>query len=163
MSDTGSSPQDPRSPDGPQDRIERETLIAASLDRVWSLVTQPGFWVAEEASPAGATAREGESIVARNPQYGDYPVRVEKVEPQTYVAYRWASAFPGEELRADNSTLVEFTLTSEGDKTRLRVVESGFAALVGSEELRAHAVRDNTVGWPQELDALKRRAEQSAA
>ncbi|TDU80274.1 activator of Hsp90 ATPase-like protein [Streptomyces sp. KS 21] len=83
--------------------------------------------------------------------------------PQTYLAYRWASAFPGEELREDNSTLVEFTLTAEGDKTRLRVVESGFATLSGPEDLRAKAVKDNTGGWPQVLDALKKRTEQSSA
>lgn len=145
-----------------EDRIERETLIAASLERVWSLVTQPGFWVADKASLPGTVAREGETLLAKNPEYGDFPVRVEKVEPQTYVAYRWASAFPGEELRADNSTLVEFTLTVEGDKTRLSVVESGFAALAGSEELRSRAVKDNTGGWPEELDALKSRAEHPA-
>jgi uncharacterized protein YndB with AHSA1/START domain len=114
-----------------EDRIERETLIAAPLERVWSLVTQPGFWVADEASLPGTVAREGESMIAKNPHHGDFPVRVEKVEPPTYVAYRWTSAFPGQELREDNSTLVEFTLTAEGDKTRLRVVESGFAALAG--------------------------------
>ncbi len=142
------------------DRIERETLISAPLERVWSLVAEPGFWVAEKASLPGSVAKEGESMVARNPEYGDFPVRVEKVEPPTYLAYRWASAFPGQELREDNSTLVEFTLTPEGDKTRLRVVESGFASLAGSEELRRKAVRDNTGGWPQELDALKARAEQ---
>lgn len=145
-----------------EDRIERETLIAASLDRVWSLVTQPGFWVADKASLPGTMANEGETMLAKNPEYGDFPVRVEKVEPQTYVAYRWASAFPGEELRPDNSTLVEFTLTTEGDKTRLTVVESGFAALAGSEEVRSKAVKDNTGGWPEELDALKARAEQLA-
>ncbi|WP_116209592.1 SRPBCC domain-containing protein [Streptomyces olivoreticuli] len=142
-----------------EDRIERETLIEAPLDRVWSLVAEPGFWVGDKASLPGTVAREGESMVARNPEYGDFPVHVEKVEPPTYLAYRWASAFPGQELREDNSTLVEFTLTPEGDKTRLRVVESGFASLAGSEELRRKAVRDNTGGWPQELDALKVRAE----
>lgn len=142
-----------------EDRIERETLIAAPLERVWSLVTQPGFWVAEEADLPGTEAREGESMVATNAQYGDFPVRVERVEPPTYVAYRWASAFPGQELRADNSTLVEFTLTPEGDKTRLRVVESGFAALAASEELRRRALEDNSGGWPQVLDALRARAE----
>jgi uncharacterized protein YndB with AHSA1/START domain len=142
-----------------EDRIERETLIAAPLERVWSLVAQPGFWVADEATLPGTVAREGDSMVARNAEYGDFPVRVEKVEPPTYLAYRWASAFPGEELREDNSTLVEFTLTSEGDKTRLRVVESGFASLGGSEELRNKAVEDNTGGWPQVLDALRTRAE----
>jgi uncharacterized protein YndB with AHSA1/START domain len=142
-----------------EDRIERETLIAAPLERVWSLVAQPGFWVAEEASLPGTVAREGESMVAKNAEYGEFPVRVEKVEPPTYLAYRWASAFPGAELRENNSTLVEFTLSPDGDKTRLRVVESGFAALAGSEELRSKAVEDNTGGWPGVLDALKKRAE----
>ncbi|MEW2489507.1 SRPBCC domain-containing protein [Streptomyces sp. NPDC048411] len=145
-----------------EDRIERETLIEARVERVWSLVADPGFWVADKANLPGIAAKEGESVVAKNAEYGDFPVRVEKVEPPTYVAYRWASAFPGEELREDNSTLVEFTLTPEGDKTRLRVVESGFAALAGSEELRSKAVKDNTGGWPQVFDALKTRAEQSA-
>jgi uncharacterized protein YndB with AHSA1/START domain len=143
-----------------EDRIERETLIAAPLERVWSLVAEPGFWVADKASLPGTVAKEGESMVAKNAKYGDFPVRVEKVKPPTYLAYRWASAFPGEELREDNSTLVEFTLTPEGDKTRLRVVESGFSALAGPEELRNQAVKDNAGGWPQELDALKTRAEQ---
>ncbi|MET7861464.1 SRPBCC domain-containing protein [Streptomyces sp. NPDC005318] len=146
-----------------EDRIERETLIGAPLARVWTLVAEPGFWVADKASLPGTVAEEGASMVAKNAEYGDFPVRVEKVEPPTYLAYRWASAFPGEELREDNSTLVEFTLTPEGDKTRLRVVESGFATLAGSEELRGRAVKDNTGGWPQELDALKARAEESSA
>ncbi|MCJ0874409.1 SRPBCC domain-containing protein [Streptomyces sp. AP-93] len=145
------------------DRIERDTLIEASLERVWSLVAEPGFWVADEGSLTGTVAREGESIVAKNSEYGEFPVRVEKVEPPTYLAYRWASAFPGQELREDNSTLVEFTLSREGNKTRLRVVESGFAALAGSEELRGKALKDNTGGWPQVLDAFKKRAEQPAS
>ncbi|MER5727205.1 SRPBCC domain-containing protein [Streptomyces sp. NPDC002138] len=146
-----------------ENRIERETLIEASLDRVWSLVTEPGFWVADEANLTGVAGKEGEVKTAKNAEYGDFPVRVEKIEPQTYLAYRWASAFPGQELREDNSTLVEFTLSREGDKTRLRVVESGFAALAGSEELRSRAVKDNTGGWPQVLDAFKKRAEQPSA
>ncbi|WLQ40044.1 SRPBCC domain-containing protein [Streptomyces laculatispora] len=146
-----------------EDRIERETLIEAPLDRVWSLVAQPGFWVADKTSLPGTVAREGESLVAKNSEHGDFPVRVEKVEPPTYLAYRWTSAFPGEELREDNSTLVEFTLAPEGEKTRLRVIESGFGALAGSEELRGQNLKDHTEGWPQELDALKKRAEQPSA
>ncbi|MQA03154.1 MAG: polyketide cyclase [Streptosporangiales bacterium] len=145
------------------DRIERDTLIAAPLERVWSLVAEPGFWATDETNPSGAVAKEGESAVARHTEHGDFPVRVEKVEPPTYVAYRWVSAFPGEELREDNSTLVEFTLSREGDKTRLRVVESGFAALPTSDENRRNVIKDHTAGWPQCFDALKTRAEQLAA
>ncbi|MEU8310290.1 SRPBCC domain-containing protein [Actinomadura sp. NPDC048955] len=151
------------------DRIERDTLIAASLERVWSLVTEPGFWVSEEASIwkgddgrlNGRVASEGESMRAKNPNLGEVAVRVEKVEPTTYVAYRWSSAFPGEELREDNSTLVEFTLSVEDGKTRLHVAESGFAALTGSEALREEAFRFNTDGWPQVFQAVMNRAEQA--
>jgi uncharacterized protein YndB with AHSA1/START domain len=146
-----------------EDRIERETLIAAPLERVWRLVAQPGFWVADKASLPGTVAEEGASMVVKNSEHGDFPLRVEKVEPPTYLAYRWTSAFPGEELREDNSTLVEFTLTEEGDRTRLRVVESGFAALACSEELRSQNLKDHTDGWPKELDALRTRAEQPSA
>jgi uncharacterized protein YndB with AHSA1/START domain len=144
------------------DRIERETLIEAPLERVWPLVAEPGFWaVVDPTEVAGTQAREGESMVAPNAQYGDFPVRVERVEPPTYVAYRWASAFPGAELRDDNTTLVEFTLIPEGDKTRLRVVESGFGDLAGTEDLRRKALEDNTGGWAEVIAGLKARVEQS--
>lgn len=139
------------------DRIERETLIEASPERVWQLVTEPGFWVASQ--PSGS-AVEGETTVCKNEQYGDFPVRVETVTPQTYVAYRWASAFAGEDLSADNTTLVEFTLVPEGSGTRLRVVESGFAALKASPEVQAKAHADNTGGWLEVLDGFKKRAEE---
>lgn len=58
---------------------------------------------------------------------------------------------------------MEFTLTPEGDQTRLRVVESGFAELAGSEELRSQNLKDHSGGWPLELGALKTRAEEPQA
>ena len=147
-----------------EDRIERETLIEAPIDRVWALVNEPGWWaVHDPAEVAGTVAREGETVIAPHSAYGDFPVRVERVDPPTYVAYRWASAFPGEELRDDNSTLIEFTLTDESGKTRLRVVESGFGGLAGGEELRRKALEDNTGGWAEEIASLKARAEQRSA
>ena len=125
-----------------EDRIERETLIAAPLERVWSLVAEPGFWVADKASLPGTVAREGESMVAKNAEYGDFPVRVEKVQPPTYLAYRWASAFPGRGAARGQQHPRGVHADPEGDKTRLRVVESGFAALAGSEELRSQDLKD---------------------
>lgn len=143
-----------------QDRIERDTLIDAPVERVWSLVATPGFWVADPED--GATAVEGGHAVARHPEHGEFPVRVVKVEPPTYIAYRWAPATPGAGLTEGNSTLVEFTLTAEGDKTRLTVVESGFCALAVPEDVRARTVANLTEGWPQVLDAARRRVEDAA-
>ncbi len=77
-----------------EDMIKRDTLIDASVERVWSLVSAPGFWVADPESVKGTTAVEGESTVAKNPEFGEFPVRVVKVEPPSYVAYRWAPASP---------------------------------------------------------------------
>lgn len=139
-------------------RVEREILIAAAPERVWPLVAEPGFWATDNESVRGTVATEGESLVARHSEHGDFPMRVEKVDPPNYLAYRWLSAFPGEELRADNSTLVEFTLTPEGDGTRLHVVESGFAALPTSDENRRNVITDHTAGWEQCLAALAARA-----
>jgi len=141
------------------DRIEREIVIAAPLDRVWSFVTEPGFWVGE-GDPAKADLREGALMVSEHGDYGQFPLRIEKIEPQRYVSYRWASTFPGEEPREGNSTLVEFTLLREGDKTRLRVVESGFAELDAPADTRRKSFEDNIEGWTTELDELRQRAEQ---
>lgn len=139
-----------------QDRIESDTLIAAPLDRVWSVVAVPGFWV-DDSNPE---AKEGDVVLAKNEQHGNFPVRVVKVDAPTSVSYRWAPAFPGQELTDDNSTLAEFTLTEEGDGTRLRVVETGFASLAASEELRTKAFNDNSGGWPHVIAAVKNRAEE---
>ena len=132
-----------------ENRIEREILIAAGPERVWALVAEPGFWATDDESIRGTTPTEGETFVARHSQHGDFPMRVEKIDPPHYLAYRWVSAFPGEELREENSTLVEFTLTPESDGTRLRVVESGFAGLPTSEANRQNVIDDHTGGWEQ--------------
>jgi uncharacterized protein YndB with AHSA1/START domain len=144
-----------------EDLIKCDTLIDASLERVWSLVSAPGFWVADADSIKGTTAVEGESTVAKNPEHGEFPVHVAKVEPHSYVAYRWAPASPGQELTEDNSTLVEFTLSAEGAHTRLTVIETGFAALAVPEEVRARTINNLSSGWPQVLNAAKKHVEES--
>jgi uncharacterized protein YndB with AHSA1/START domain len=139
--------------------IEREMLIAAAPEKVWPLVAEPGFWATDDETVRGTLAEEGQTLVVTHSEHGDFPMRVEKVDPPTYLAYRWVSAFPGEELREDNSTLVEFTLTAEGGGTRLRVVESGFTRLPTTDENRRNVVKDHTAGWEQCFTALAARAE----
>jgi uncharacterized protein YndB with AHSA1/START domain len=60
----------------------------------------------------------------------------------------------------DNSTLVEFTLTPDGDGTRLYLVESGFATLDLPEETRATAsYESHSGGWTEVLATMREHAE----
>ncbi|GLZ48316.1 hypothetical protein Acsp06_45010 [Actinomycetospora sp. NBRC 106375] len=141
------------------DRIEREIVIAAPPERVWPLVAEPGFWATDDEGVRGTQVTETGPLVARHSEHGEFPMRVEKIDPPTYLAYRWVSAFPGEDLRDENSTLVEFFLSPEGSGTRLRVVESGFASLATSEDNRENVISDHTGGWEQCVATLARRAD----
>jgi uncharacterized protein YndB with AHSA1/START domain len=62
-----------------------------------------------------------------------------------------------------SATLVEFTLTPEGDGTRVRVVESGFASTDAVKVDQARHAEANSQGWRQVLDSLRRYGERHAA
>lgn len=145
------------------DTIEREVLIDAPVERVWSLITEAehvGRWFGDAG--AEIDLRPGGAMSISWEKYGAVRARVEAVEAPTRFAYRWAASMNVDgELGEGNSTLVEFTLAEDGAGTRLRVVERGFATLDRSEEERLHKHADNTDGWRQELDELAVYARQS--
>jgi uncharacterized protein YndB with AHSA1/START domain len=143
------------------DQIERETVIAAPVERVWALLTEAehiGTWFGDAG--AEIDLRPGGSLVLRWAEHGTAHGKVVAVEPHRRFSYRWAPfRNPGGTEPVDgNSTLVEFTLDADGDDTRLRVVESGFAALECSEEQQAENLRGNTDGWGIELGHLREHA-----
>jgi uncharacterized protein YndB with AHSA1/START domain len=145
----------------PSDRIERETLINAPVERVWRLITEAehiGTWF----SDAGAEIdlRPGGQLVLRWEEHGIVRGVVEAVEPPHRFAYRWLLS-DDEETPAPtpaNSTLVEFTLTAEAGGTRLQVAESGFATLDLPADTRATRYADHETGWGQELGDLVEHA-----
>ncbi len=144
------------------DRIEREILIAAPVERVWAVLTEPEH-IAVWFGPGTPTVdlRPGGYLVLDHGEHGSFPTRIEKVDPPGYLAYRWASGHPGEPATDTNSTLVEFTLTAEGSGTRITVTESGFATLVVPAERAATASYESHVrGWAEVVQALARHAEQ---
>ena len=141
-----------------QDTIERSIAINAPLERVWDLVTEPGWWVPSTVT-APADHTPGHQVVRETEKYGRIPVEVVRVEPKTYAAFRWASQAPGAELAPGNTTLVEFWLEQAGDSVRVTVAESGFAALDAPAAVREQAWRDNTSGWQEELAGIRERAE----
>jgi uncharacterized protein YndB with AHSA1/START domain len=144
------------------DRIEREILIHAPVDVVWAVVTEPGHisgWFSDavelELHPGGRADLYWDS-------HGTVHGRVERVEPPHFFSFRWMMD-AGRELSEDNSTLVEFSLSAEGESTRLTVVETGFRDLaVPDGEKRAHFDSHNR-GWDSELNELREYAERKSA
>jgi uncharacterized protein YndB with AHSA1/START domain len=140
------------------DHIEQAITINAPLDRVWELVSEPGWWV-PSAVVAAVDHTPGHQVVRESEKWGRFPVEVVRVEPKTYAAFRWSSHAPGAELAPGNTTLVEFRVEPAGDAVRVTVVESGFAALSAPESVREQSRKDNTGGWREELASLRERAE----
>jgi uncharacterized protein YndB with AHSA1/START domain len=140
-----------------EDRIERDVVIDAPVERVWALITQAehlGTWFGDAG--AEIDLREGGELELRWAEHGATRGRIERVDEPTAFAFRWAPFKDpgGAEPVNGNSTLVEFTLAAEGDGTRLRVVETGFAGLNTSPEQQAKNHEGNTEGWSFELGEL---------
>jgi uncharacterized protein YndB with AHSA1/START domain len=144
------------------DRIEREITINAPVERVWDLVTVPGWWVPTEAEdPVDHTP--GHRTVRKSEKWGAFTVEVVKVDPRTYAAFRWASQFPNEDLAPGRTTLVEFHVKPLADAVSVTVVETGFASLDADDRVRKAGFEDNTEGWELEMNSLKERAEGTQA
>lgn len=136
--------------------IRREILIDARVERVWTVLTEGrhlGAWFGD----AGATIdlRPGGSLVCHWHEHGTIEAVVTIVEPPHRFGFRWAGPLASRPSPG-NATDVTFTLTSEGERTRLRVVESGFEDLAVGAEQRARYLAGNTEGWEFELDELRR-------
>ena len=136
------------------ERIEREIVIEAPIDVVWAVLTDPEHVTGWFSHSAEIDLRPGGDAIFTWREHGSALAWVERVEAPRFFAYRWVRPV-GQEQRKDISTLVEFTLADEGDRTRLRVVESGFRELDWSEDAKARYADENTRGWQLELDELR--------
>ena len=141
-----------------QDTIERSIAISAPLERVWDLVTEPGWWVPTD-EPVTADRTPGSVVVRESEKWGRFPVEVVDLKPMTYAAFRWSSSFPGADLEAGKTTLIEFNLEPSQDGVTVSVRESGFSGLDAPDELKKQGIESNTDGWRMELDSLRTRAE----
>ena len=140
------------------DAIEREILIAAPVETVWRVVTEPDQirqWFTDQAE---VELRVGGGGHLRFPGGQSYSLQVEAVEPPHRFVWRWVQP-EGAVARQENSLVVEFTLRPEGDGTRLRVVESGFDKLDWSDERKRRYAGDHTEGWETIVGRLRDRAE----
>jgi uncharacterized protein YndB with AHSA1/START domain len=138
------------------DRIEKTSVLRAPRSRVWRAITTPaefGAWfrVTLDASAftAGATVRG--RITYPGYEHLTTDIHIEKVQPETYFAYRWHpnATDPAKDYSPEPTTLVEFTLADVPEGTRLTIVESGFDRIPPGR--RDEAFRNNDGGWTEQM------------
>lgn len=123
------------------------------MDVVWAVVTEPEHIAGWFSHTVELELTPGGRAVFHWDGHGTVSGRVERVEPPRYFSFRWAMD-PGADLTDDNSTLVEFSLSAEGESTRLTVVESGFRDLAGPEDEKQGHFDGHQRGWETELGEL---------
>jgi uncharacterized protein YndB with AHSA1/START domain len=153
------------------DRIEKEVLLKAPLDRVWRAISDaeefgrwfgvrfdgpfvPGTSVIGTMTP---TAVDEQVAKAQRPYAGVADAwQIVAVEPPRRLAYRWHPYGVEDGMDASKvpTTLVEFTLEDTSDGVLLRIVESGFDAI--APERRQSAYESNTEGWSIQVDLVRK-------
>ncbi|WP_456696972.1 SRPBCC domain-containing protein [Aeromicrobium sp. P5_D10] len=135
------------------DNIIEDTIdIDATAERVWELISEPGWWI------NGGTYREhvideqdGVTYVTDS-EHGTFPIILDRAEPPRYIAYRWLMR---ESDPTGPGTLTEMWIDGRDGGVTLRVRESGFETLgLGEVELRSQ-IDGNREGWKTELAVAK--------
>jgi uncharacterized protein YndB with AHSA1/START domain len=153
------------------DRIEKEVLLKASLDRVWRAISDadefgrwfgvrfdgpfvPGSSVTGTITP---TTVDEDVARAQEPHAGKADEwQIVAVEPQRLLSFRWHpyGVEDGVDSTQEPTTLVEFTLEETADGVLLRIVESGFEALPAAR--RAAAYEGNEEGWAAQTELVRK-------
>jgi uncharacterized protein YndB with AHSA1/START domain len=143
------------------DTIERDIFIAAPVEKVWELVSVPGWWINDGTLDLDTVERLADDrAVVHHSDAGDLLVERLAADAPRTATFRWLVS--GAEVRRPDAaqdqflyTRVTFTLTPEPGGTRLAVTESGFATAAMEENARRRAYADNCAGWELELDAAR--------
>lgn len=148
------------------DRIEKQVLLKAPLERVWHALSDAGAFgswfgvrfegpfVAGEHLTGRMTPTTVDPGVAKaQAAYEGHPfdITVERVEPMRLFSFRWHphAVDPDVDYTREPTTLVEFVLEEVPDGVRLTVIESGFDRI--PLERRAEAFGANEKGWEAQL------------
>ncbi|AZZ80293.1 ATPase [Gordonia alkanivorans] len=134
------------------DRVEREIAIEATAERVWQLVSEPGWYINDSVITEHRIDRDGDLSTVHDPVHGAFVFRTVKLDEPRYAAFRWLADASDPD---SESTLVEFWIADSGSGVILKVVESGFASLSGSEAERRARFDGNAEGWKLELELAR--------
>ena len=153
------------------DRIEKEVVLRAPLERVWRAISDaeefgrwfgvrfdgpfvPGAPVTGVITP---TTVDDEVARAQEPYAGKADTwQIVAVEPKRRLAFRWHpyAVESGTDYSQEPTTLVEFTLDETAERVLLRIVESGFDSI--PVEHRASAFEANSEGWAAQTELVRK-------
>jgi uncharacterized protein YndB with AHSA1/START domain len=153
------------------DRIQKQILLRASLERVWSAISdaqQFGSWFGVRfdgpfAAGTRLTGRitpttvDAEIAKAQEPHAGTaFEVWVERIEPLRVLAFRWHpyAIEPATDYSREPTTRVEFVLATAPGGTLLTIIESGFDQIPLAR--RAEAFKSNEQGWAAQTQLIEK-------
>ncbi|MGU7773972.1 SRPBCC family protein [Burkholderia sp. MR1-5-21] len=148
------------------DRIEKQTLLPAPLDRVWEAVSNSGefgMWFGvtfDGPFVAGQrlfgritpTTVDADVAKAQEPYAGAvFEIVVDRVEPQRLFSFRWHpfAINPSIDYSSEPMTLVTFALDEQPDGTQLTLTESGFDQVMAERRAKAYEMNDH--GWTAQM------------
>lgn len=136
-----------------QDVIEATVDIFATVEAVWELISEPGWFINGGAIAPHKIEADGAFSTVHDAIYGKFVFETVTLDAPHYAAFRslggddWDDPVP--------NTMVEFWVeATNAGATRLRVMESGLAAFVDAEHARV--ISTKTQGWTAEMLAAQR-------
>lgn len=150
---------DENTPEENFDRVEVDRGIAASVEDVWAVVSEPGWWVNDGPVDDHEVTLDDEGIYhVTDPEAGEWLVEKADEDPMDVVAFRWYP-IASDELPDEYATRVEISLSEEGDSVSVHIEESGLSS-VSDDEDEARQMWDDEAGmWAEALDAIKAHLE----
>jgi len=152
------------------DRIEKQILLKAPLDRVWRAISDSkefGTWFGMRFNgPFSPGARMSGVIVPTkvNPDVANaqkkyegipFEITIEQMEPERLFSFRWhpGAVDPNVDYSVEPTTLVVFALEQTPDGVMLKLTESGFDRI--PLERRAKAFASNEQGWSIQMTLIE--------
>lgn len=150
---------DENTPEEDFDRVEVDRGIAASVEDVWAVVSEPGWWVNDGPVDDHEVTLDDEGIYhVTDPEAGEWLVEKADEDPMDVVAFRWYP-IASDELPDEYATRVEISLSEERDSVSVHIEESGLSS-VSDDEDEARQMWDDEAGmWAEALDAIKAHLE----
>jgi uncharacterized protein YndB with AHSA1/START domain len=152
------------------DRIEKQILLKAPLDRVWRAVsesTEFGTWsgMKFDGSFAPGAAMRGVIVPTKmNPEVANaqkkyegipFEIVIDRMESERLFSFHWhpGAVDPSIDYSQEPTTLVVFTLEQQAAGVMLTVTESGFDQIPLAR--RAQTFASNDQGWAIQMTLIE--------